>query len=196
MSQKIIPTIGAAVLFNDSNSDQPVPAWISYVHDEDHISIGGFYADGTPFGRVCVPLNHDCDGCELPEHEAGWMLDSMAGDSQEQPTLDSLVNEPESYSSLSAGGTESSDDNPYAAEGTDENAGASVEGSDDVGDINGSAGHSSDVGPDPANPGEEIYGGDAGVDAVENSADSVVTDGGGNEAGEAKPGEAEHGGGL
>ena len=162
MGHKIIPTIGRVILFNDGNSDQPVPVLICYVHDEDHISIGGFYADGTPFGRVCVPLNHDCDGYELPEHEAGWMLDSMAGDSQEQPPLDSSVNEPESYSALSEG-----------AEASVSGGVITVDGSDVV------------------DPGEDIHNDGPDTAAVENSADSVVTDGAGNEAGEAN-----HGGGL
>ena len=201
MTQKIIPTIGRDVLFNDGVSDQPVPAKICYVHDEDHINIGGFYADGTPFARVCVPLNHDCDGYELPEHNAGWMpfqkkyaaerreagLDSVEPTADEGsgqlPPLDLPVNDPENYSALS-GDAEGSADFDHTV----------VEGSDDVGDD-----HSTDGAPDAVNTSEKIDG----ADAVENSADSEATshhvcsdDVGDINPDEATTGEAEHGGGL
>lgn len=67
----IKPTIGRVVLYKDPDSEQPVPALITYVYSDRMINIGGFNKHGTPFCRTSVTL---CQDDERPDnYDAFWM---------------------------------------------------------------------------------------------------------------------------
>lgn len=69
----ITPTIGRIVLFNDGLSDQRVPAFITYVHSDTCINIGGFDQFGNIFNSTSVILiQEEGDICRIGMAE--WMM--------------------------------------------------------------------------------------------------------------------------
>lgn len=67
----IKPTIGRVVLYNDGNSSQRVPAFITYVWSDNMINIGGFDFNGDAFGQTSVHLCKDNEECFIGQAE--WM---------------------------------------------------------------------------------------------------------------------------
>lgn len=76
----IKPTIGRVIWFWPSTSDttianggdQPLPAFVTHVWSDTCVNIGGFDANGKPFGKTSVLLHQD--GNERPDSFfAEWM---------------------------------------------------------------------------------------------------------------------------
>lgn len=72
----ISPSIGRVVWYyppGHSSGDQPWPALICYVHNDQLINLGGFKADGTTFDAREVFLQQD-PGSSVPNSGyASWM---------------------------------------------------------------------------------------------------------------------------
>jgi len=73
----ISPSIGRVVWYHPPghpSSDQPWPALISYVHNDQLINVGGFRADGTSFDAREVRLVQDAsETVKLSDGYACWM---------------------------------------------------------------------------------------------------------------------------
>lgn len=72
----IKPTIGRVVWLRrpENHSEQPEAALVTYVHADTCINVGGFDANGTPFGRTSVYLDQgDVPRPEWATLYAEWM---------------------------------------------------------------------------------------------------------------------------
>lgn len=78
----IQPTVGRVVLYHPAANSaaiyaaadgSPVPALIARVWNDRMINIGGFDANGNPFGATSVPLLQDDDAIPEGGNYACWM---------------------------------------------------------------------------------------------------------------------------
>lgn len=66
----IVPTIGALVLVHLGDSDQAVPGWVTYVHSDILVNIGGFDKNGVPFYRMSMELLQEDE--QVPFHPLSY----------------------------------------------------------------------------------------------------------------------------
>lgn len=72
----IKPTIGRVVLIRNrpnSLAAQHEPAFVTYVHGDTCINVGGFNANGTAFGETSVLLHQGDDDAAPEGFHAAWM---------------------------------------------------------------------------------------------------------------------------
>lgn len=71
----IKPTIGRVVLVyrHPRVQPEPEPAFVCFVHTDRCINVGGFDANGAPFGATSVPLLQDDDVPPSGQTYAEWM---------------------------------------------------------------------------------------------------------------------------
>lgn len=73
----ISPTVGRVVLVRNRDTSldtrQPEAALVTFVHDDRCINVGGFNANGTPFGETSVILLQDDDAAPDNGRYAEWM---------------------------------------------------------------------------------------------------------------------------
>ena len=75
----ITPTIGRVIWFqpphaaNQPDLSQPQAAFVTYVHSDRCINIGGFSAEGNPIAATSVLLLQDDDKAPLTGNYAQWM---------------------------------------------------------------------------------------------------------------------------
>lgn len=74
----ITPTVGRVVWFypaGRAHTEQPCAAFITYVHSDTMINVGGFDYNGKPFGETSVLLvqGEGCYGNPGGGSWAGWM---------------------------------------------------------------------------------------------------------------------------
>ena len=75
----IVPTIGRVIWFqpahaaDQSDLAQPQAAFITYVHNDRCINVGGFDANGRPTAATSVLLLQDDDKAPTTGNYAQWM---------------------------------------------------------------------------------------------------------------------------